>query len=78
MLFSSVQNNLIVSPNNQDKYWTNIGGHCYRYRKDIEHLYHAFVYSPVSFLSGIYPLPAMHSLLVTLYYLLYRAQPGQN
>ena len=37
------------------------------YRKDIEHLYHAFVYSPVSLLSGIYPLPAMHSLLATLY-----------
>ena len=39
----------------------------YSYRKYIEHLYHAFVYSPVSLLSGIYPLPAMHSLLVTLY-----------
>ena len=35
------------------------------YRKDIEHLYHAFMYSPVSILCGIYPLPAMHSLLVT-------------
>ena len=35
------------------------------YRKDTEHLYHAFVYSPVSILSGIYPLPAMHLLLVT-------------
>ena len=28
-------------------------------------LYHSFMYSPVSLLSGIYPLPAMHSLLVT-------------
>ena len=28
------------------------------YRKDIEHLYHAFI-------SGTYPLPAMHSMLVT-------------
>ena len=35
------------------------------YHKDIEHLYHAYVYSPVSLLSGIYSLPAMHSLLVT-------------
>ena len=35
------------------------------YRKDIELLYHAFMYSPVSLLSGIYPVPAMHSLLVT-------------
>ena len=34
---------------------------------DIEHLYHAFMHSPVSLLSGFYPLPAMHSLLVTLY-----------
>ena len=28
-------------------------------------LYHSFMYSPVSLLSGIYPLPAIHSLLVT-------------
>ena len=39
-----------------------------QYRKDTEHLYHAFVYSLVSFLSGIYPLLAMHSLLVTSLY----------
>ena len=38
-----------------------------RYRKDTEHLYNCFMYSLVSLLSGIYPLPAMHSLLVTLY-----------
>ena len=31
-------------------------------------LYHSFIYSLVSLLLGIYPLPAMHSLLVTLYY----------
>ena len=37
------------------------------YRKDTEPLYHSFMYSVVSLLSGIYPLPAMHSLLVTLY-----------
>ena len=36
------------------------------YRKDTETLYHSFMYSLVSFLSRIYPLPAMHSLLVTL------------
>ena len=29
--------------------------------------YHAFMYSLVLLLSGIYPLPAMHSLLVTNY-----------
>ena len=32
------------------------------YRKDTEPLYHTFMYS---LLSAIYPLPAMHSLLVT-------------
>ena len=35
------------------------------YRKDTEPLYHSFMYSLVSLLSGIYPLPAMQSLLVT-------------
>ena len=35
------------------------------YRKDTEHLYHDFVYSPISLLPSIYPLPAVHSLLVT-------------
>ena len=39
----------------------------FNYRKDTEPLYHAFMYSPVSLLSVIYPLPAMLSLLVTLY-----------
>ena len=38
-----------------------------KYCIDTEPLYHAFLYSPVSLLSIIYPLPAMHSLLVTLY-----------
>ena len=37
------------------------------YRKDTEPLYHFLMYSLVSLLSGIYPLLAMHSLLVTLY-----------
>ena len=37
------------------------------YRKDTEPLYHSFMYSLVTLLSGIYPLPAMLSLLVTLY-----------
>ena len=41
------------------------------YRKDIQHLYHAFVYSHASFLSSIYSLPAMHSVLVTLYVMEY-------
>ena len=41
------------------------------YRKDTEPLYHNFMYSFVSLLSGIYPLPAMHSLLVTLYVMEY-------
>ena len=36
------------------------------YRKDTEHLYHAFVYSIVILLSGIYPFYAMLSLLVTI------------
>ena len=31
-------------------------------RKDTEPLYQSFMYSLVSFLSSIYPLPAMHSL----------------
>ena len=37
-----------------------------RYRKDTEHLYHAFMYSIVILLSGIYPFYAMLSLLVTI------------
>ena len=37
------------------------------YHKDTEPLYHSFIYSLVSLLSGIYPLPAMHSTLFTLY-----------
>ena len=50
---------------------TNCGGfqgtffHSSLYRKDTEPLYHSFMYSLISLLSGIYPLPAMHSLLVT-------------
>ena len=43
------------------------------YRKDIEHLYNSFVYSPVSLLSSIYPLPAMHSLLVTQLLTIYQS-----
>ena len=39
--------------------------HSTTYHKDTEPLYHAFMYSPVSLFSGIYSLPAMHSLLVT-------------
>ena len=39
----------------------------FKYCKDTEPLYHSFFYSLVSLLSGIYPLLAMHSLLVTLY-----------
>ena len=36
------------------------------YRKDTEHLYHAFVYSLASlFFQEIYTLSALHSLLVT-------------
>ena len=35
------------------------------YHKDIEHLYHAFMYSPVLLLSGIYPVLEMYSLLFT-------------
>ena len=37
------------------------------YCKDTEPFYHSFMYSLVSPLSSIYPLPTMHSLLVTLY-----------
>ena len=36
------------------------------YGKDTEPLYHSFMNSLVSLQSSIYPLPAMHSLLVTL------------
>ena len=35
--------------------------------KATEPLYHTFMYSFVSLLSGIYPISAIHSLLVTLY-----------
>ena len=41
------------------------------YHKDTEPLYHSFMYSLVSLLSGIYPLRAMHPLLVTLYVMEY-------
>ena len=44
----------------------NRSGKIFYYRKDTEPLYHSFMYSLVSHLSSIYPLPAMHSLLVTL------------
>ena len=40
------------------------------YRKDTEPLHHYFMYSLVSLLSGIYQLPAMHSLLFTFRYIL--------
>ena len=36
------------------------------YCKDTEPLYHSFIYSFGSLLSGLYTLPATHSLLVTL------------
>ena len=36
------------------------------HRKDTEPLYPYFMYSHVTFLSGIYPLHAMHSLFVTI------------
>ena len=45
----------------------NIVRSCGCYCKDTEPIYHFFMYSIVSLLSGIYSLPAMHSLLVTLY-----------
>ena len=35
-------------------------------QQNTEPLYHSFMYSFVSLLSGIYTLPAMHSLLVTI------------
>ena len=41
-----------------------IYNYSFLYHKDFENLYHTFMYSPVALLSGIYPLPAMHSLLV--------------
>ena len=41
------------------------------YCKDTEPSYHSFMYSPLSLLSGIYPLTAMHSLLATLYVMEY-------
>ena len=44
--------------------YLTVGFKNFLYPKDNEHLYHAFMYSPVSLLSCIYPLPAMHSLLV--------------
>ena len=41
-------------------------GECWKfYCKDTEPLYHSFMYSLVSLLSGIFPFLAMHSLLVT-------------
>ena len=44
------------------------------YHKDTEPLYHSFMYSLISLLSGVYSLPAMHSLLVTLYVTEYSKQ----
>ena len=44
------------------KHWSRL-----KYRKDTEPLFHSFMYTLVSILSGIYPLPAMHSLLATVY-----------
>ena len=41
------------------------------YRKDTEPLCHSFMYSLVTLPSGIYLIPAMHSLLVTLYVMEY-------
>ena len=35
------------------------------YHKDIEYVYHAFMYSPVSLLSGLYPLPCSSKYLHT-------------
>ena len=51
-----------INKNAHDTNFISLG-----YRNDTEPLYHPFMYSLVSLLSGIYPLPAMHSLLVTLY-----------
>ena len=50
------------------------------YRKDTEHLYHAFMYSIVILLSGIYPFYAMLSLLVTIicYPCIIRKKARQN
>ena len=42
----------------------SIWEHPWLYRKDTEPSYNSFMYSLVSLLYGIYPLPAMHSLLV--------------
>ena len=42
-----------------------------QYRKDTEPLYHSFMYLFASLLSVIYPLPAMHSLLVILHVMEY-------
>ena len=36
------------------------------YRKDIEHLYHAFMYSPISLLSGIYPIITSYKLTINI------------
>ena len=47
-------------------------------RKDTEPLYHSFMYSLVSLLSRIYPLPAMHSLIVTLYVMEYLISINQR
>ena len=48
------------------------------YRKDTEPLYNSFMYSFVSLPSGIYPLPPMHSLLVTLYVMEYLISINQR
>ena len=48
------------------------------YRKDTEPLYHSLMYSFVSLLSSIYPLPAMHSLLFTLYVMEYLISINQR
>ena len=44
-----------------------LGANNYKlYRKDTEYLYHSFMYSLVSLLSGIYPFYATHSSLITI------------
>ena len=52
-----------------------VGSKCHerplvRWSINIEHLYHTFVYSPVSLLSGIYPLPVINYLPRCSYQLL--------
>ena len=64
--------NSIISLDNEENHFlftilTSLLRPMFTYRKDTEHLYHAFVYSLVILLSGIYPFTQYFHCLLQLY-----------